>query len=195
MPSEVQLVDGVWDSQVDPSSGATYFFHVITGETMWEEDFLRRRRVAHDKGDGDGKGASKSDLKASNSSSGTFSSVADRGDGVVSAQKSAGKGGSETADVIQGDDSGVRSEEKESVMLTTARIRLRTFLETHDQDRLEELALIMSQYAGRERQMLTDLCKRYNVSPEGELRAFGVTYRQVRRERGGAGGAGEAKEE
>jgi len=146
-----------WTEYFDAVSGGKYFIHRNTGETLWESDLKHRLQQEAaprqvEAGVAFGKSSSKKQDRQQQQEDD------DEGDGEDKAQADA--------------------------WLATQAIRacLIGFLGKNDPSRLVEVENLLQQYKGKELQLLTDMCKKYDVPLEPEKDQYEKLSREMRGE-------------
>lgn len=141
-----------WESHVDPDSGGKYYIHSKTGECLWESELKQRIQQFQ--------------LQQNIANS--------RDEG----EPSVGKDGIR---VRSGSEPVVPAKISEADLIRQAtQARLVVFFSTHDPSRLVEVDALMEQYAGREHELLKDLCVKYKVDGGPELQAFQAKLAELR---------------
>eukprot|EP01041_Mallomonas_annulata_P007974 gene7974-16322_t len=164
VPSVMRKKDE-WIAQEDPETASRYYYNPVTGECLWEDDYLSKMQL---------QGSSPSEFITQPSISRMTDNLEEKRGPMEKMQspdsKSSGPG--------PAPGSGMGSD-ADSLVVKTSRIRLQAFLEKNAPDRLNEVEALMSEYKGKEKDMLLKLCKKYNVPPEKEFLAFSDTLSKL----------------
>ena len=146
--------DKEWVSHIDASTGARYYYNSLSGETLWEEDYLamtaQRQQQQQPK---------PPPVVASSTLT------------LLMPPPAA------SVKVTAADDTTKKNiTDSKNITLLTTRERLVAFLTEYDPSRLNEVEQLMEQYKGKELRMLKNLCRKYQVSEERQFEAFKETY-------------------
>lgn len=122
-----------WSSQIDPESGSKYYMNEVTGETLWEDDYLARYQQPQSQ-----------------------STIPEK------AEEKVGEFGDDDA-----------------LLSRTVRLQLEKFLSEHDPAKIPNIDGMLQRYKGKEKKLLRDLCRKYNVPEEKEVAAFSATFSEL----------------
>ncbi len=168
------MQDNSWVQHVDPQTNGKYYMNAETGETLWENDYLTRLQSP----------GYESDHALSPSVAAGIAFGQGGNSGVKNVRKSMQLvDKNEDEEDEEGD--GVDTSAAEAWIVTqTTRARLIGFLGKNDPVRLAEVENLLEKYKGREETMLRELCQKYKVPEEGELKAFQDKLQELRSQNG-----------
>lgn len=142
-----------WESHIDPDSGGKYYIHIKTGECLWESELKQRLQQYQ----------LQQNIAAASRDDG------DRGKNDDGIRIRAGSEPNVPAKISEAD-----------LIRQATQARLVVFFSTHDPSRLVEVDALTDQYAGREHELLKELCVKYKVDGGPELQAFQAKLTELR---------------
>ncbi len=169
-----------WQAVMDPSSNSLYYVHNVTGETLWEYDWKLKMQQQQSTQQTQQQHTERPTTATASkkiqalTSSATAAVSASTSTSATTSKKSKSKASSSTS-------AAAAQQNTEAFLIAqTTKTRLIVFLGTHDPSRLSEVDTLLLLYAGKEPVLLRELCVRYKVKEDVEMKAFQAQLNELK---------------